>query len=198
MILPKNTSKPDNLNVVFFADAKEWNKWLFKNHAASNGVWLKYFKKGSGKKSLTHSDAIDEALCYGWIDGQAKKFDEISWLQKFTKRRPKSIWSKRNTVRAEALIRLGKMKPAGLKEINVAKEDGRWGNAYDPPSQMRIPHDFLKRLSENNTALNFFESLNKTNKYSIAWKLQTAKKPETRENRMTKIIEMLSNGEKFH
>ena len=193
----KNLSKNEP-PVLSFKTPKQFEKWLGKNHATSNGIWLRLFKKDSGEKTITHSEALDEALCYGWIDGQADKYDDISWIQKFTPRRSKSIWSKRNTSHIERLVSLGKMHPAGLAEVDKAKADGRWEKAYDSPSEMNIPGDFMKALSKNKKAKLFFETLNKTNKYSIGWRLQTAKKPETREKRMKAIIEMLSKGEKFH
>jgi uncharacterized protein YdeI (YjbR/CyaY-like superfamily) len=181
-----------------FQAQKDWRRWLAKNHSISNGIWLRFFKKGSGTKSVTYAEALDEALCYGWIDGQLKKFDAESYLQKFTPRRPKSIWSKRNKDHTDRLISLGKMTPAGLREIEAAKTDGRWEQAYDSPSAMQIPQDFLKELSKDKKAKSFFESLNKANTYAIAWRLQTAKKPETREKRMKTILDMLKHGKKFH
>jgi uncharacterized protein YdeI (YjbR/CyaY-like superfamily) len=141
---------------------------------------------------------LDEALCYGWIDGQLNKHDDISWLHKFIPRGAKSIWSKRNTDHTERLIMLGKMKPSGLHEIEKAKADGRWAKAYDSPAEMKASDDFITALSKNKKAKTFFESLNRANKYAIAWRLQTAKKPETREKRMKTILEMLAKGEKFH
>ena len=187
-----------DFEVIAFKNPEDWNGWLSEHHSISNGIWIRLFKKDSGMKSLTHDGALDEALCYGWIDGQAKKYDEKSWIQKFTPRRAGSIWSKRNIDRVEALIKAGRMKASGLEEINEAKKDGRWEKAYDSPSNMKIPGDFLKELSKDKKALKFFESLNKTNKYTIVWRLQTAKKPETRSNRMNKILDMLSKGEKFY
>lgn len=184
--------------IISFKNSEEWNNWLSENHSSSNGIWIRLFKKDSGVKSLTHDGALDEALVYGWIDGQAKKYDEKSWIQKFTPRRAGSIWSKRNIELVEKLIKKDKIKPSGLKAINEAKKNGRWKNAYDSPGNMKIPEDFLKELSKNKKSLKFFESLNRTNKYSIVWRLRTAKKPETRESRMKKILDMLSKGEKFH
>jgi len=189
---------PNDFPVMEFASPKEWNQWLSKNHSSSNGVWLKFHKKHTGVKSTNHDDALEEALCYGWIDGQAKPFNEDSWLQKFTPRRAKSIWSKRNTDHALRLIEEKKMRPAGLKQIEAAKADGRWQQAYDSPAVMSVPDDFLKQLNKNKKAKKFFESLNKSNVYAITWRLQTAKKPETREKRMKVILEMLDKGEKFH
>jgi len=187
-----------DFEIIAFPTAKAWRQWLAKNHAGSDGVWLRFFKKDSGAASVTHAEALDAALCHGWIDGQVKKHDEKSWLHKFTPRRPRSIWSKRNRERVEQLTEAGKMKPAGLKQADAAKADGRWDRAYDSPSQMTVPEDFMKMLSRNKKAKTFFESLNKANTYAIAWRLQTTIKPETREKRMTAILAMLADGKKFH
>lgn len=188
----------DNLEILAFKSQNEWEWWLDKNHSNSKGIWLRFFKKNSDVTSVTHDQALDEALCYGWIDGQLKKHDEQSWLHKFTPRRPRSIWSKRNIEHIERLTKAGKIKPAGLKEVEAAKKDGRWEQAYDSPGAMRVPEDFLKELSKNKKAKAFFETLNRANIYAIAWRLQTAKKPETRASRMKAIIEMLSKGKMFH
>jgi uncharacterized protein YdeI (YjbR/CyaY-like superfamily) len=188
----------DNLPVISFESSSQWEKWLVENHTQQNGVWLRIFKKDSGVASVTYAEALDEALCYGWIDGQKNKYDERSWLQKFTPRRKKSIWSKINTLHVERLIESGKMKEAGTKEIEAAQQDGRWQQAYDSHKNMTLPEDFLYQLEKDPKAKVFFETLNKTNKYSIAFQLQTAKKPETREKRMKVILEKLAKGEKFH
>jgi uncharacterized protein YdeI (YjbR/CyaY-like superfamily) len=188
----------DDLEILTFKSQKHWERWLAKNHSKSKGIWLRFFKKGSGIKTVTPAQALDEALCYGWIDGQLKKYDEQSWLHKFTPRRPRSMWSKRNIEHIERLMKAGKIKPAGLKEIKAAKTDGRWEQAYDSPGAMRLPEDFLKELSKNKRAKAFLETLNRANTYAIVWRLQTAKKPETRASRMKAIIEMLSRREKFH
>ncbi|HYO45525.1 MAG TPA: YdeI/OmpD-associated family protein [Gemmatimonadota bacterium] len=187
-----------DLPVLAFESKKRWEAWLAKNHAKSPGIWLRFFKKDSGVETVSHAEALDAALCYGWIDGQLAKHDERSWLRKFTPRRPKSIWSKRNIQHVKRLMEEGKMKPAGLEEVERAKSDGRWGKAYDSPSKMVVPEDFLEMLSKNKRARSFFETLNKANRYSIAWRFQTAKEPETRDKRMKAIIEMLAKGEKFH
>lgn len=194
--MAKNTDKEPR--IIPFKNLKAWEKWLEKNYNLHEGIWLKFYKKDSGVESIKYPEALDAALCYGWIDGQLKKGDEKFYLQKFSPRRKRSIWSKRNINHVERLEKEGKMKPSGYKEVEAAKADGRWENAYDSPSNMSIPEDFLKRLSKNKKAFAFFESLNKTNKYAIGWRLQTAKKPETREKRIKTIIEMLSKGEKFH
>ncbi len=190
-------SKTD-LQIISFKSQKDWAIWLAKNHSTSSGIWLRLFKKDSGVPSVTYAEALDEALCYGWIDGQLDKYDEKSWLRKFTPRRPKSVWSKRNIEHVNCLTRAGKMKPAGLKEVEAAKADDRWDRAYDSPSAMRVPDDFLEELSKNKKAKAFFETLNKANTYAIAWRLQTAKKPETRAQRMKAILDLLAKGQKLH
>jgi uncharacterized protein YdeI (YjbR/CyaY-like superfamily) len=172
--------------------------WLNKNHAGSNGVWLCIKKKGATERSPTYAEALDVALCYGWIDGQKRSHDESTWLQRFTPRRLRSGWSKKNTEHVERLIQTGKMREAGFVEIEAAKKDGRWKTAYDSSSRAAIPEDFLKALSQNKKAEAFFKSLNKTSLYSIAYRLQTAKTPENREKRMKTILAMMAKREKFH
>ncbi|MFZ1083145.1 MAG: YdeI/OmpD-associated family protein [Candidatus Kryptoniota bacterium] len=201
----KDSPTKDKTKIVSFESPEEWERWLELNHDTSNGIWMRFLKIGDpvrGKKSIkkafTHDEALDVALCYGWIDGQLKPYDEKSWLQKFTPRRAKSIWSKRNADHVIRLIKLGRMKPAGLKQVEESKADGRWEKAYDSPGEMTIPDDFLKGLSKNKKAKAFFETLNRANIYSIAWRLQTAQRPEMREKRMKTILEMLARGEKFH
>ena len=184
--------------VIAFQSVKEWNTWLSKNANISKGIWLKIYKKDSKEKTITYAEALEESLCYGWIDGQKKSFDEEAWLQKFCPRRPKSIWSKINIAHIERLTKAGKMKPQGLKEVASAKEDGRWEKAYDAPSTMNVPDDFMQELSKNKKAHEFYKTLNKANLFSIAFRLQTAKKPETRQKRMELILNMLSKGQKFH
>jgi len=188
----------DDLPIVFFESPAQWAEWLAAHHAEASGVWLRMFKKGTGIPSVTYAEALDEALCYGWIDGQKNKYDDQSWLQRFTPRRAKSIWSKINTGHVERLINAGKMKAAGIKEIEAAKHDGRWQKAYDSHKNMTMPEDFLKELEKDAPARAFFETLDKTNLYAIAFRLQTAKKAETREKRMKAILEMLAKGEKLH
>lgn len=187
-----------DLPIISFASFEEWEKWLAENHGSSSGIWIKFAKKGSGILSIIPQEALDVALCFGWIDGQRDKFDELYYLNKYTLRRPKSIWSKRNREHIARLTEEGRMQPSGLKEVATAKTDGRWEQAYDSPANMKMPEDFLKELSKNKKAEAFFNTLNKTNQYAIGWRLQTAKKPETRERRMKIILEMMANGEKFH
>lgn len=186
------------MKTLSFKTANEFRGWLARNHADSEGIWLRFFKKHSGHPSLTYAEALDQALCYGWIDGRVDPCDEKSWLRKFTPRRPNSGWSRRNTQHAERLISAGAMTRAGLEEVEAAKADGRWQRAYDSPRNAAPPEDFLAELEKNKKAKAFFETLNKANVYSIVYRIQTAKKPETRRKRMKAILEMLVRGEKFH
>jgi uncharacterized protein YdeI (YjbR/CyaY-like superfamily) len=187
-----------SLKTLTFESSAEFRSWLEINHAVSDGIWLCIFKKDSGEKSITYAEALDQCLCYGWIDGQKQAYDECSWLQKFTPRRVKSGWSKVNTGHVERLIKTKEMTRAGLEAVEAAKADGRWQAAYDSPRNAVLPDDFLKALDQDKSAKAFFKTLNKANIYSIVYCLQTAKKPETRENRKKMILEMLKRGEKFH
>jgi len=184
--------------ILAFDSPRKWEAWLAKHHAGSDGVWLRIYKKGSGHASVTYTEALDAALCYGWIDSQKRSMDEASWLQRFGPRRARSGWSRINTTHAERLIKDGRMKAAGLAEVAAAKKDGRWQRAYDSPSAAAIPEDFLKELARNKKAQAFFAGLNKANLYAIAYRLQTAKRPETREKRLRAILAMLARGEKWH
>jgi uncharacterized protein YdeI (YjbR/CyaY-like superfamily) len=185
-------------HILLFTTQPEWRAWLEKHHTQLDGVWLQMYKKASGKQSINYDQALDEALCYGWIDGLVNKYDDASYIQKFTPRRAKSMWSKRNREHIARLTQAGKMTASGLTEVARAKADGRWEAAYDAPSTMVIPEDFLTELAKVPQAEAFFKTLNKTNTYAIIWRLQTAKKPETRERRMKVILDMLAKGEKFH
>jgi uncharacterized protein YdeI (YjbR/CyaY-like superfamily) len=181
----------DKCRITTFKTPKEFSKWLEYNHDIEVELWLKIFKKGSGEESINWKEAVIEGLCWGWIDGVKKSLNSQAYLQRFTPRRLCSAWSKRNTEHVEILIREGRMKEAGLKHIRAAKADGRWAAAYEPPSEMVIPPDFLSALEANVTAKNNFLNLNKTEKYNISYGLQTAKKAETRQRRLKKFIEML-------
>jgi uncharacterized protein YdeI (YjbR/CyaY-like superfamily) len=187
-----------NLPVLLFSDQESWRAWLEDNHTQPHGVWLKHAKKSSGKNSVSYDEALEEALCYGWIDSQKQAYDDDYYLQKFSPRGPKSVWSKTNVAKVEALIEKGRMQPAGLAAINSAKQDGRWDAAYDPASANKIPEDFLSELDKNPKAKEFFGTLNKANVYAFSWRIQTAKKPETRKARIERFMQMLSRGEKFH
>lgn len=184
--------------ILCFRSSSEFRTWLAKNHRQSDGIWLRIFKKDSGESTITYNEALDEALCFGWIDGQKQRHDEVSWRQRFTPRRPTSGWSKLNTQHAERLIQARRMKAAGRAQVDAAKKDGRWAAAYDSPSKATVPQDFLAALRKNKKAHAFFESLNKANRYAIAYRLQTAKKPETKQRRMEMILAMLARGEAFH
>jgi uncharacterized protein YdeI (YjbR/CyaY-like superfamily) len=184
--------------VLHFQSSSQLRKWLAANHRRSDGIWLRISKKDSGEPSVTYAEALDEALCFGWIDGQKQRHDDSSWLQKFTPRRSKSGWSKINTQHAARLIQAGRMTAAGQAEIDAAKKDGRWTAAYDSPSKATFPEDFLAALGKNKKAKAFFETLNKANRYAIAYRLQTAKKPETKQRRLEMILAMLARGEAFH
>lgn len=171
---------------------------MAKEHTRAPCLLLRIYKKDSGVASITYAEALQQALCFGWIDGQRLPLDESSWVQKFTPRRAKSGWSKINVAHAERLIRDGQMMPTGLKEVEAAKADGRWAAAYDSPANATVPPEFVRELGRNAKAKQFYATLNKANLYSIAYRLQTAKRPETKLKRIKLIIEMLARGEKFH
>jgi uncharacterized protein YdeI (YjbR/CyaY-like superfamily) len=181
-----------------FRNQKSFRDWLEKNHTKSNGLWIRFYKKGCGKKTITRAEALEEALCFGWIDGQLDRFDDQSWIQRFTPRRSKSGWSKINTQHAQRLIEAGKITDAGKKEVEAAKADGRWDAAYASPRDAYPPEDFLQELNKNKKAKDFFETLNRANVYAIVYRLQTAKKPETRARRMKLILAMMDQGQTFH
>jgi uncharacterized protein YdeI (YjbR/CyaY-like superfamily) len=193
----RHPPRPDP-EVVSFADASVWSKWLAVHHASSRGVWLKVAKRGSKTRSVTYAEALEVALAWGWIDGQKGKLDETSWLQRFTRRGPKSIWSRINREKAVALIEAGEMKPAGLAEVERAKKDGRWEAAYDSQSRATVPPDLGKALAANPRAAAFFQTLESYNRYAILFRVQTAKKPETRAARIEKFVAMLAKHEKVH
>jgi uncharacterized protein YdeI (YjbR/CyaY-like superfamily) len=183
---------------LFFESPEEWEAWLAKNYQLEEGVLLKFAKKDSGIKSLNYAGALDIALCYGWIDGQSSAIDETFYAQKFTPRRTRSIWSKRNVAKVEELTKLGKMKAPGLAAVEAAKADGRWDQAYESSSNATVPPELQVALDANPAAKEFFETLNKTNRYAAIWRVATARKPETRAARIARIITTLENHEKFH
>ncbi len=181
-----------------FPSQAQFRTWLTKNHARQEGVWVRFYKKDSGVKTIVYKEALDEALCFGWIDSIMKKYDDVSYIQKFSPRRPRSIWSKRNIEHIERLTKENRMMPQGLLQYETAKQDGRLDRAYEPPSKAVIPDDLLKLLSKDKKALAFAASLSRSNINAIAFRLSTAKKPETRERRLKLIVEMLKKGEMFH
>ncbi|HEV7270932.1 YdeI/OmpD-associated family protein [Pseudoxanthomonas sp.] len=185
------------LPVEHFADASAWEHWL-ERHSQSPGVWLKIAKKDAGIPSVTYTEALDVALCHGWIDGQKKAFDARFFLQRFTPRRARSTWSKINVARIEALVAAGRMRPAGLREVDAAKADGRWEAAYDGSSSMAVPPELETALAKNRKARAWFDALDRTNRYAVCWRVQTAVKPETKRARVEKLVAMLARGEKIH
>jgi uncharacterized protein YdeI (YjbR/CyaY-like superfamily) len=181
-----------------FRSSVAFRTWLVKEHARSEGLLLRIYKRDSGVASITHAEALDQALCFGWIDARKLPFDDRSWIQTFQPRRPKSKWSKKNTEHAERLIKSGEMEDAGLAQVRAAKADGRWDAAYDSPSTAAMPKEFLEQLAQSKKASVMYATLNRANLYAIAYRLQTAKREETRVRRMKAIIAMLARGEKFH
>ncbi len=186
------------LPIVAFASQQEWEKWLEAQHAQSGGIWLKIAKKDSGVDSVSYAEALDSALCYGWIDGQKASYDERYWLQKFTSRGRKSKWSRVNRDRATELLQQGRLKPAGLAQIEQARQDGRWETAYEPQRTATIPDDLQRELDKNPAARAFFATLDSANRYAILYRLQDAKKPETRARRLAQYVIMLNEGKKLH
>jgi uncharacterized protein YdeI (YjbR/CyaY-like superfamily) len=183
---------------LLLEDQETWVSWLLKNHATSSGVWLRIAKKNASVRSVSYLQAVDAALCFGWIDGQKKSEDESYWLQRFTPRSEKSIWSKINREKAIRLIKLGQMNAAGLHEVERAKRDGRWDGAYDSPSGATIPADFLAVLKKIPRAKAFFATLDSRNRYAVLFRIQTAKKAETRAKRIKQFAKMLSQHEKIY
>ena len=188
--------------VVGFASAAEWSAWLAAHHDDSPGVWLRIAKKGNASPSVTYAEAVEAALCWGWIDGQKAKAPpaeaEAWWLQRFTPRTTRSPWSKINRDKATALIGRGAMQPPGLREVERAKADGRWDAAYDPPSAATVPDDLAAALEADPAAQAAFEALDRTNRYAILYRLQSAKRPETRARKVEQFVEMLREGRTLH
>jgi uncharacterized protein YdeI (YjbR/CyaY-like superfamily) len=182
----------DELATIGFESQRQWADWLARHHAESKGIWMKIAKKGGDRQSVTYPEAVEEALCYGWIDGQKRQLDEQFWLQKFTPRGKRSVWSKINRDKALELIANGRMQPAGEREVERAKADGRWDNAYAGQKTATVPDDLLQALSKTPKAKAFFEKLNSVNRYAILFRLQTAKREETRQKRIQQFVEMLS------
>jgi uncharacterized protein YdeI (YjbR/CyaY-like superfamily) len=181
-----------------FATQRAFETWLRKHHASSDGLWLLIAKPGAERATVTYAQALEVALCYGWIDGQKKALDAQHWLQRFTPRRARSLWSKTNRAKAEALIGEGRMQPSGLAEIERAKADGRWEAAYDGARTAEVPPDLQAALDAQPDARAFFATLNAANRYAVLWRVQTAKKPETRARRIETLVAMLARGEKIH
>ncbi len=189
---------PDELPILLFATPAELEAWLEESHAESPGLWLKSAKKGTEPPSVTYAEALELALCFGWIDSQKRGLDERHFLQRFTPRRPCGRWSKINREKAEALLAAGAMRPAGLAEVEAAKADGRWEAAYEGQLAAEVPGDLRRELDANPAAAEFFADLDSANRYAIVYRLGDAKKPETCERRLRKFVAMLERGEKIH
>jgi uncharacterized protein YdeI (YjbR/CyaY-like superfamily) len=190
-------SKQD-LQIVSFASQRDWERWLQAEHGTARGLWLKLAKKGSGIDSITYDEALESALCYGWIDGQKGAYDERFWLQRFTPRGPRSKWSKINRDKASQLLAEGRMKIAGLAQVEQAKEDGRWEAAYESQRTATVPEDLQRELEKDPEAKAFFATLDSANRYAILYRLKDAKQPETRARRLAKYVAMLRAHEKLH
>jgi uncharacterized protein YdeI (YjbR/CyaY-like superfamily) len=184
--------------VLPFVSKTEWRKWLDGNHASSAGIWIHFARKASGIASVTYADALDVALCYGWIDSQKKRHDEKTFLQKFTPRGVRSIWSAINCAKATALVDSGDMMPAGLAEMQRARKDGRWDAAYEPQARMQVPEDLRAALDANQRAAKFFATLTSQNRYAVLFRIHAAKRPETRGKRISDFVAMLARHETFH
>lgn len=181
-----------------FATQRAFEAWLGKNHASCDGVWLLIAKTGAERPTVTYQQALESALCYGWIDGQKKSLDAQHWLQRFTPRRARSLWSKTNRAKAEALIEAGRMQPSGMAEVDRARSDGRWDAAYDGARAAVVPPDLQQALDARPEARYFFSGLDGANRYAVLWRVQTAKRAETRSRRIETLVEMLARGEKIH
>jgi uncharacterized protein YdeI (YjbR/CyaY-like superfamily) len=186
------------MELLAFASQDEFEAWMEANHATADGVWIKVAKKGSGIPSVHPPQALDVALCFGWIDGQRRSIDETYYEQKYTPRRARSKWSKINVAKVAALTEAGLMREAGLREVERAKADGRWDAAYDSPSRIGVPPDLQAELDKRPAAAAFFATLNSTNRYAILYRLHDAKRPETRARRLAQFVELLERGETLH
>jgi len=184
--------------IRLFATQAAWAGWLEKNHRKSAGLWLRLAKKGSGLRSITYGEALQVALCYGWIDGQKRGESEQAWLQRFLPRSARSIWSRINRDKAVALIASGRMKGAGLEAVEAAKKAGRWDAAYDSPKAARVPEDFQEALNWNPRAREFFQALDGANRYAVLFRIQTVKRAETRARKIREFVEMLERNERIH
>jgi uncharacterized protein YdeI (YjbR/CyaY-like superfamily) len=184
--------------IVSFPSALAWERWLEEHHVTAAGVWLKLPKKGSPAPGPSYAEALEVAICFGWIDGQKAAHDAGAWLQRFTPRRPRSKWSQVNRDKASRLIDEGRMRPAGLEQVELARADGRWDAAYEPQSTASVPDDLAVELDRSPKAAAFFATLNGINRYAILYRIHDAKRPDTRAKRIRKFVEMLERGEKIH
>jgi uncharacterized protein YdeI (YjbR/CyaY-like superfamily) len=188
----------DDLPIVPFEDDAAWERWLEEHHADANGIWIKTAKKATGIATVTHAEALDTAICFGWIDGQRHPYDDTYYLQRFTPRKPRSKWSQVNVKKAEALIAAKRMRPAGQAQVDAAKQDGRWAAAYEPQSRATVPEDFQQALDRNPAAKAFFETLKGVNRYAFLYRIQSVKRPETRQRKIEQFVAMLAEGRTLH
>jgi uncharacterized protein YdeI (YjbR/CyaY-like superfamily) len=196
--MKKRTAVPKQMVKRLFKSQARWHAWLEENHEKPEGLWLHFAKKGSGVVTVTYEEALETALCFGWIDGQLRTHDERTFVRKFTPRRARSIWSKVNRAKAEKLIESGRMKPPGLRAIERARDGGEWDTAYDSSRTATVPPDFHAALDKARSAAAFFARLDSANRYAILWRIQTARGPETRAKRVADIVAMLKKKETFH
>jgi uncharacterized protein YdeI (YjbR/CyaY-like superfamily) len=193
-----NSTRMDSDPIHDFESQKAWEKWLKENHRTSSGIWMRLARKASGIPSITYAEAVESALCYGWIDGHKRPHSDTAWLQRFTPRRSRSMWSQINRDKALALIESRRMRAAGLEEVERAKKDGRWEAAYGSQSALTTDAGFQKALNKSPRAKKFFKTISAANRYAILWRVQTAKRPETRARRIKQYVEMLEKGETHH
>lgn len=182
----------DDLPVLEFGSQAAWESWLDAHHAAAPGAWLKIAKKGSGAETVTYAEALEAAICYGWIDGQKDRLDDVHWLQRFTPRKPRGRWSRINTDQATELIKAGRMRPAGQREVELAQADGRWEAAYEGQRAMTVPGDLERELARNEAAREFFATLSGVNRYAILYRIGSVKRPETRARKIAQYVAMLA------
>ena len=190
--------EPGDLPVLAFGSAAAWQEWLAENGGTAAGVWLKTAKKGATEPTVSYQDALEVALCFGWIDGQKRPLDDEYWLQRFTPRKPASKWSKINTQKATALIDADRMQPAGLREVELAKADGRWERAYENQRDATVPDDLRRALDANQAASEFFETISRINRYAILYRIQSVKRPETRARKIEQYVQMLAEHKTIH
>jgi uncharacterized protein YdeI (YjbR/CyaY-like superfamily) len=196
--MKRNPVSGEDVPTLLFEELRAWEKWLAKNHASVRAIWMRLAKKNSGLRSVTYKEALEAALCYGWIDGQKRSESETAWLQKFVARGPRSIWSKINREAAAELIERGCMKPPGLAAVERAKRDGRWATAYEGQKKATVPDDLQAALDKNPKARAFFTSLDSKNRYAVLFRIHTAKKAKTRARRIEQFVGMLARHEKLH
>lgn len=193
----KPVAKPA-IDPTLFRNAKAFEAWMRKHHATSDGLWLQIARKGAEAPSVTYAEAVEIALCWGWIDGQKKGLDDQHFLQRFTPRRARSLWSRINVDKVAALVEAGRMQPPGQAQVDAARADGRWAKAYDGARTASVPDDLQAALDANPSARQFFATINASNRYAVTWRVQTAAKPETRARRIAQLVDMLARGEVVH